>query len=104
MKINPSLEVVTGGKAADAKSADRAQAKPSAAGGATPAGGERVQLSELSTQIAALESSLAGPEIDTARVEAIKSAIREGRLTVDSGVVADRMIASALALLGKDSV
>ena len=45
----------------------------------------------------------AAPEasFDRAKVEAIKTAIRDGTLSVDSGVVADRMLAQALALITK---
>ena len=102
MKINPSsIDALVTGK--DAKAAgDPATAK---AAPVTPrAGSDRVDLSPLSTQIAALESSLAAePGFDRARVEAIKQAIVEGRLTVSADVVADKMIASALAMLERSS-
>jgi flagellar biosynthesis anti-sigma factor FlgM len=51
----------------------------------------------------ALEANLAtGSEFDRTKVEAIKQAIREGRLAVNSEVIADRMLVHAMALLGKD--
>ena len=102
MKINPSsIDSLGTGK--------DAHAAPDAASAKTPpgqpkAGGDRVELSPLSAQIAALESRLsAEPAFDRARVEAIKQAIVEGRLTVSSEVVADKMIASALAMLDRSS-
>jgi len=102
MKINPSsIDALVAGK--DAKSAgDPATAK--AASVNPKSGGDRVDLSPLSTQIAALESSLAAePGFDRTRVEAIKQAIVDGRLTVSADVVADKMIASALAMLDRSS-
>ena len=97
MKINPpSIDALVSGK--DAK-ASVATTKPAPA---HRSGGDRVDLSPLSAQIAALESSLsADAGFDRARVEAIKQAIVEGRLTVSADVVADRMVASALAMLGR---
>ena len=40
-------------------------------------------------------------EFDCTKVEAVKEAIREGRLRVNADVVADKMLASALAIIGK---
>ena len=102
MKINPSsIDPLFAGK--DAKAAgDPAAARtvPTSATG----GSDRVDLSPLSTQIAALESRLAAePGFDRARVDAIKQAIVDGRLTVNAEVVADKMIASALAILERSS-
>jgi len=97
MKINPSsIDALLSGK--DAKVAGGAKA----AAVAPKSGADRVELSPLSAQIAALESSLsAEPVFDRARVEAIKQAIVDGRLNVDAEVVADKMIASALAMFDR---
>lgn len=102
MKINPSsIDALVTGK--DAKAAgDPATTKASSVNPKPNA--DRVDLSPLSTQIAALQSSLAAePGFDRARVEAIKQAIVDGRLTVSAEVVADKMIASALAILDRPS-
>lgn len=100
MKIQPSsLEALRNGKEASAADRGPARASTAPAGGAS--GGDRVDLSALGTQIAARDPAVAEPAFDRARVEAIKQAIVEGRLTVDSEVVADRMVASALALLNR---
>ena len=99
MKINPpSIDALVSGK--DAKSGVATPAaKPASS---QRSGADRVDLSPLSAQIAALESSLsADAAFDRGRVEAIKLAIVEGRLTVSADVVADRMVASALAMLGR---
>lgn len=70
-----------------------------AASAAVPAASDRVTLS---TPIAGGDvSANAEAGFDRAKVEAIKAAIRDGTLSVDSGVVADRMLAQALALLTK---
>ena len=100
MKINPSsIDKPRTGQDAPA-AGDRAAAK--AAPAAAASGGDRVDLSALSSQIAALESSLAAePSFDRARVDAIKQAIVEGRITINAEVVADKMIASALAMLDR---
>ena len=96
MKINPSLLDALRGTPEAARTPDRTAAKAAPA----PAG-DRVDLSKLSSQIAQLESSLAAePGFDPARVEAIKQAISDGKLAVNAEVVADRMVASALAMLG----
>ncbi len=103
MKINPSpLDALRSG--ADAAPADRTQGRPAGTQGPAPQAGDRVDLSALAAQVAALGSSLvAEPGFDRARVEAIKQAIVEGKLTVDAQVVADRMLASALALMQRRS-
>jgi negative regulator of flagellin synthesis FlgM len=100
MKINPSsIDALLSGK--DAKVAGDGGGAKAAAVASKP-GADRVELSPLSAQIAALESSLsAEPVFDRARVEAIKQAIVDGRLNVDAEVVADKMIASALAMFDR---
>ncbi len=54
--------------------------------------GDNVQLSAVSTQLLASNSE---PAFDAARVAEIKQAIAEGRFSIDSGAIADRLIASA---------
>ena len=99
MKINPSPLDALRGTPEAAKTNERTTGKAASSGSAP--GGDRVDLSQLSAQIAQLESSLAAePGFDPARVETIKQAIADGRLTVNAEVVADRMLASALAMLG----
>jgi len=99
MKIQPPIRHLAPGSDSTA-GPDRTQGKPAAP---SPQGaGDRVDLSALSSQLAALESSLAAdPGFDVKRVEAIKQAIVEGRLSVSSETVADRMIASALSMFDR---
>jgi negative regulator of flagellin synthesis FlgM len=101
MKITRPLDLVTGDKPAQPAGSDRAGASgKSPAATVTGAPRDRVQLSQLSAQLHALQAELAaGGEFDRARVEAIKQAIREGRLTINAEVIADKMLAAELGLL-----
>lgn len=64
--------------------------------------GSEVQLSPLSSQLQAMdeaEGSNGSGEIDTAKVNAIKQAIVEGRFSINAGAIADRLLGSAQELL-----
>lgn len=66
------------------------------------ASSERVQISELSSQLASLEQQLAsGEEFDAAKVEAIKKAIQDGSFSINAEAIADRLIAGTLDLQRK---
>ena len=101
MKINPSV-----GGLDESKATGSASARSGSNGAAAPAatsGTDTIHLSALSAQLSALGASLStGSEFDRAKVEAIKEAIRDGRLTVNADVVAERMLATALAMIRKD--
>lgn len=61
---------------------------------------ERVDIGPLSAQLQSLESSLENVQVvDTARVEAIKQAITEGRFRVNPDVVADRLLTTVKELV-----
>jgi negative regulator of flagellin synthesis FlgM len=63
---------------------------------------DSVQLSSVSTQIQALETSVAESSgFDAAKVEAIKLAISEGRYTINAEAIADKLIASTRELLAQ---
>ena len=100
MKITRPIDLVDGSKPAANAGTGRANGNAAPVAG-TPIGTrDSVRLSTLSTQMHALETSLAaGGEFDRTRVEAIKQAIRDGKLSVNADVIADRMLASDLALL-----
>ncbi len=107
MKINDSIknsvslgadktaaEKATAGKldAATSKSAEKSQADIKAAGNVT--------LSPLSAQLKILEAKVSASKVfDAEKVDAIKSAIASGKFNVDSGKVADGLIASVKDLL-----
>lgn len=101
MKITPSS---TGSRSEAAGQASPATDRKT--GAAAPAAGvaeqDTIKLSPLSSELAALEASLAANgDFDTAKVDAIKQAILDGKLSVDSAAVADKMLAAAAAWLGK---
>ena len=76
---------------------NRPGAAKSAEPGARVDAGSTVSLSGLSAQ---LVSTTAGPDFDHGKVEAIKQAIADGKLSVNADAVADKLIANALALAG----
>ena len=56
--------------------------------------GEKVQLSSLASTLQKAEAALAEtPTIDTARIEEIKQAIRDGRFKIDANRIADGLLA-----------
>ena len=108
MKINPAIDSLQAGtlqatqlkndKAEPAsqklRPAPSANAVPTATVPAT--GGESLNISQLSTKMQKLESRLADGEVfDTARVNEIKQALRDGSFKVNAEAVADKMISSA---------
>jgi negative regulator of flagellin synthesis FlgM len=66
----------------------RAQAEPSAAVALSPAA-------------KALSAASADPTFDSAKVERISEAIRQGRFTVDAEAIADKLISNAAEILGR---
>ena len=65
-----------------------------------PATQDNVQITTLSSQLHAMESSMDKvPVVDAARVEAIKQAISEGRFKVNPEVIADRLLATVKDLV-----
>lgn len=71
---------------------------------AAPKGGaqDSVQLSSMSTQIQALETSInEASGFDAGKVEAIKQAISEGRFTINAEAIADKLISSTRELLAQ---
>lgn len=93
MKVNAST---------DSMRPDPATGKAVAKGAATAVAGNSdtatVRLSGVSASLAAGDS---GPAFDASKVASITQAIREGRFEVDSGVVADKLIANVNELFGK---
>ncbi len=74
---------------------DVAPGKASGPQGASPAPArDKVEINSVSAQLAQLEKVLSEMGVvDSARVETIKLAIREGRFRIDSDVVADKLLA-----------
>ncbi|ACR30381.1 flagellar biosynthesis anti-sigma factor FlgM [Burkholderia glumae] len=64
-----------------------------------PAGGDaNVNLSSLSTNLRLLAAS-GSADIDTAKVQSIRDAIKNGSLTIDTGKIADGILQTASELL-----
>jgi negative regulator of flagellin synthesis FlgM len=63
--------------------------------GASPAKNSTVSLSSVSSDLRASSSS----DIDTAKVESIKAAIRDGSLKMDTSKIADGILSTARDLL-----
>ncbi|AKM30510.1 flagellar biosynthesis anti-sigma factor FlgM [Pandoraea faecigallinarum] len=116
MQIEPPANPLTGvgaGKAttdrtttgtvnADASAAPAA----SAARAANVGGGASVSTSALSSEMRALQEALAQTgmaDIDVAKVAAIKTAIANGQLAIDTSRIADGLIATARDLLSAQS-
>ncbi|MEI7968422.1 MAG: flagellar biosynthesis anti-sigma factor FlgM [Betaproteobacteria bacterium] len=92
MKINSQVGPLTGIPGVQEVSGTK---QPTAPQGPGKASGDPVAVSELGKQLQELEKQLNDVSVvDTARVDAIKQAISEGRFTVDSEVVADRLIST----------
>lgn len=73
-------------------------AKPN--NGSAPTSETSVHLGTASAQLRSLENSIASSSVvDTAKVNAIKQAISEGRFQINPDVVADRLIDSVRELI-----
>ena len=93
MKINGSTDSLRP-DLATGKAAAKSAATAPAENGKPPT----VRLSGLSASLAGGDNS---PTFDAAKVAGIKEAIRAGRFEVDSGVVADKLIANVNELFGR---
>lgn len=103
MKIdNSTSKPVAGASTSPAKPARTSGGQAAVAPQAAPQ--DNVQLTPLSSQLQALESSLANVQVvDTARVEAIKQAISEGRFKINPDAVAERLLTSVKELVLKQN-
>jgi negative regulator of flagellin synthesis FlgM len=96
MKIDSSIKSVSTG----AVNGGGSRPARGAAGAPGSGGGDRVQLSPLSSQLQAIESSMADTAVvDSARVAEIRNAIAEGRFRVNPDAVADHLLQTARELL-----
>ena len=86
------MKIESSNKTASTPLTTRAQST----GKASSAGKDDVQLSALSAQLSAADDE---QSFDAARVSEIKQAIADGRFTINTGAIADRLIASARQLV-----
>src|SRR5574337_888763 len=94
-KSNPTPSVEKAG-AGDARVRSE-QASPTQE---TPATGEKVEISSLSSTLQQAEAAMASvPIVDQSKVEEIKQAISDGNFEVDAEKVADGLIESAREVL-----
>jgi negative regulator of flagellin synthesis FlgM len=96
MKIDNSLKSVGGlnGETSTGKSGKTESTSNK------PAAGVSVALSDLSSQLQALDSHMqSGGVVDAARVAEIKQAISEGQFKVNPDVVADRLLQTVQELI-----
>lgn len=91
MKIGANLDPTA--MADTASRTSRAATAPVA--GTRAASGEQVAVSAAGAQMAAGS----GNDFDSAKVDAIRQAIRDGRYKINAGAIADRLISDAAALL-----
>ncbi|VVE51401.1 flagellar biosynthesis anti-sigma factor FlgM [Pandoraea aquatica] len=109
MKIEPPANPLTGVGASKATT-DRTTAgavnSDAAAAPAAGTGGASVSTSALSSEMRALQEKLAASgsaDIDVAKVAAIKTAIANGQLAIDTSKIADGLISTARDLLSAQS-
>ena len=102
MKIDASVKspASTGIKEAAPRTSNAGTGTMAAAPQKNPPPQDNVQITTLSSQLHAMESSMDNvPVVDTARVDAIKQAISEGRFKVKPEVIADRLLATVQDLV-----
>ena len=105
MKITNSIDT-TGSIERQGATEQAGATRPKPAPGAPPdpAGSDTIRISDLSSQLAALENRFSTDDaFDASRVDAIKDAMREGRFKVNADAVADKLLASVHELLRKPS-
>jgi negative regulator of flagellin synthesis FlgM len=101
MKITNAIDTTGSLERPGTNQASGARSKPAAS---SAVGADTIRISDLSSQLAALENSFsAHGAFDAARVEQIKDAMREGRFKVNAEAVADKLLDSVRELLRKPS-
>jgi negative regulator of flagellin synthesis FlgM len=103
VKIDNSIKSVSGARTREAqgkKTRDSDKVESSSA-----VSSDSVEINPLSAQLQVAESVLQdSPVVDAAKVEAIRSELREGSFRVNAGVVADRLLASAKEFLARRGI
>lgn len=103
MKIDGSVKSPTssGVKESTPRASKAGTGAPTAAPqGKSGSSQDKVQITTLSTQLQAMESSMNNvPVVDSARVDAIKLAISEGRFKINPEIIADSLLATVKDLM-----
>lgn len=100
--VSPSSAVAPAKPVGTGRTGTNAAASTTSTAAGETAGDASVNLSPLSSRLRDVQAQLAQPgpaDIDTARVAQLQQAIREGRLNIDPGKIADGLLASARELL-----
>jgi negative regulator of flagellin synthesis FlgM len=92
LKISQPIGAIRPATSGTSQSTGRAGSGGAATGADNAGNG--VHLSSLATDLRAEGNRTSPAEFDQARVDAITSAIREGKFQVNTGAVADRLIAN----------
>jgi negative regulator of flagellin synthesis FlgM len=99
VKIDGNIRSVQSGSVAESQTRGFKSGATTGTSGAG-AGGPRVELSSLGSQLAGIEASLVDvPVVDIQRVEEIKLAIAEGRFKVNPDVIADKLLETVQELI-----
>lgn len=102
MKIDTSVKSPSssGVKETSPRAAKAGTSAPANASQGKSSSPDSVQITTLSSQLQAMESSMGNvPVVDSARVEAIKLAISEGRFKINPEAIADSLLASVNDLM-----
>lgn len=102
MKIDTSVKSPTssGVKETSPRATKAGTGQPTAAPQGRSSSQDNVQITSRSSQLQAMESSMNNvPVVDSARVEAIKLAISEGRFKINPEAIADSLLATVNDLM-----
>ncbi|HZY18575.1 MAG TPA: flagellar biosynthesis anti-sigma factor FlgM [Ramlibacter sp.] len=91
------------GSTLDTHAADAALRTGRTAPGAAPVAPAAASTDQVEVSAAGAQLGQLGGDFDSAKVDAIRTAIQEGRFTVNPERIADQLIADATALLGPRS-
>lgn len=100
MKINNLTDSL---RAERVVSTTAGQAQQASAPAPSTSTGSKVELSDLASRLNQLETQFPGGDFDAKKVEAIRTAMAEGRFQISSEAVADKLLASVDELLGRKS-
>jgi negative regulator of flagellin synthesis FlgM len=99
MTVKPASRATSSKVQRTSKAAGKTAARGASASSGSGSGTDKVELSSIAGVLAG--GAAETPPVDSARIEAIKQAIREGRFVVNPEAIADKLIASVRDLVGK---
>ncbi|MHB9117418.1 MAG: flagellar biosynthesis anti-sigma factor FlgM [Burkholderiales bacterium] len=97
--VDISIKSVAGAAKAERQSRTSQKSGSEGARSVASTPSDSVHLTPLSGELSKLSGDV--PVFDTAKVDAIKQAIREGKFTVNAEAVADRLLSDVRALVSK---